>query len=870
MKKLSSNEIRTMWLDFFKSKGHLVIPSANLIPVNDKSLLWINAGVAALKQYFDGTRVPENKRLTNIQKCIRTNDFENVGKTSRHHTFFEMLGNFSIGDYFRKEAIDYAFEILTSPKYFDMPLDKLYFTYHPSDHDTFNFWRAHGVKEDHLIPLESNFWEIGEGPCGPNTEVFFDRGEKYDKDGKGVTLLQDEIENDRYLEIWGIVFSQFNAEPGVPRSEYKELPSKNIDTGAGLERIAAVLQETETNFETDLFMPLINKISELTNKKYTDDKVAFRVIADHIRATTFALSDGALFSNEGRGYVLRRLVRRAMRYGRKLGLNRPFLGELVDVVVEIYEDFYPYLHNEFTRVKKLILSEEKRFLLTLQNGENILRKVIETDKVITSETAFKLYDTYGFPLDITKEIAEEEGVKVDLSNFENLLNEQRERARKARGVENSMQSQSADLLAFTEPSEFSYDDNELTSVVIGTFVNGAKVDKIDDEGEIIVKKTPFYAESGGQVSDEGTLENDSTFAEIVSLSKAPHGQHLHHIKVHYGEVKVGDEVTLKIKDTKRQLTMRNHSATHLLQSALHLVLGDNITQQGSFVNDEYLRFDFNYDGKPSEKELNEIELKVNEFIARALPRKTEILPLEEAKKRGATALFSEKYGNIVRMVGFGNVSLELCGGTHVNNTADIGVFVILSEHSVAAGIRRIVATTSLNAYKEIKNREENNSRLLAALNAKNTNEALTAINQLQVENARLTKQIAGILQERVNEKSKELASKLEKVNDVYLLVMHLEGANRKFLSNVIDNLKVSDEARVIILSGEENGSYPLVVALSKSAIEKDLKAGVIMKKVATYLGGSGGGQPAFAQGSFKSKDKLGTLKDYVKKEVLNG
>ncbi|MGI6644227.1 MAG: alanine--tRNA ligase [Bacilli bacterium] len=870
MKYLSSNEIRKMWLDFFKSKDHTQIPSASLIPINDPTLLWINSGVAALKQYFDGSKVPTNKRLTNVQKSIRTNDIENVGNTSRHHTFFEMLGNFSIGDYFRKEAIEYAFEILTSPKYFALPLDKLYFTYHPSDKETYECWLSHGVKEDHLIPLEGNFWEIGEGPCGPNTEVFFDRGEKYDFDKKGIELLKQDIENDRYLEIWGIVFSQYNAKDGVPRSEYEELPSKNIDTGAGLERIACILQNADSNFETDLFSGIIRKTEEITGKKYEDDKAAFRVIADHIRATTFALSDGALFANDGRGYVLRRLVRRAMRYGRKLGVEEPFLKDLVDPVVEIYKDFYPEIATNKEKVKKLIENEEKRFLKTLKIGEALVYKIIENSGMITSEVAFKLYDTYGFPLDITKEIAKEENIVLELDKFEELLEEQRERARKARSKEDSMHVQSSDLLAFTKESKFCYDSFSKKAKVIGTFVDGKKVEEITDEGEIIVDVTPFYAEAGGQISDVGTLFSDDVLGEIDDVSKAPHDEHLHHVKLHYGTLKVGDVVTLKIEETRRKLIMRNHSATHLLQRALRDVLGESVTQQGSFVSDKYLRFDFNYEEGLSESVLNEVEEKVNEYIALGLPQITEILPLEEAKKRGAIAEFSEKYEDIVRVVGFGDVSLELCGGTHVKNTEDIGLFVILSEHSVAAGIRRIEATTSLNAYKEVKHREKLAHYLRLFLKAKTLQEALQLAKQLKETNDELKAKLEAFNRKKVSEYAKTLDVAFKEINDISLLVKFVEGGNRDFLVNLADELKAKDPSRVIVLIGEEDEKLPLIVTLGKEAIKKGYKAGDIMRKVAKHLEGSGGGNPSFAQGQGKNRDKIKTLEDYVIKEVLNG
>ena len=869
MKYLSSNEIRRLWLDFFTKKGHLQIPSASLIPVNDPTLLWINSGVAALKQYFDGSKAPQNPRLTNVQKSIRTNDIENVGKTSRHHTFFEMLGNFSIGDYFRKEAIAFAIEILTSEQYFAMPIEKLYFTYHPSDLATYEEWQKHGVKKENLIALEGNYWEIGEGPSGPNTEVFFDRGPKFDPKGQGVELLKEDIDNDRYIEIWGIVFSQFNAEKGKKREEYKELPSKNIDTGAGLERIAAILQDKETNFETDLFMPIIEKVSTLASVKYEDNLAAYRVISDHIRAATFALSDGAMFSNEGRGYVLRRLVRRAMRYGRQIGIEGTFLYKLVDVVVKIYEDFYTNLVNSKEKVKQLIKGEEERFIKTLQNGEQLMRKIIATEGEITSETAFKLYDTYGFPLDITKEIALEEGVPFNFDDFEKLLEEQRERARKARQDIDSMHKQSEDLLKFEEKSNFNYDKMTLTSTVIALFKDGSKVDELTESGEVILKETPFYAESGGQISDIGVMENKSTLVNVNFVLKAPHGQHLHQVEVQYGTLKVGDKLTLKVDEKKRLLTMRNHSATHLLQSALIEVLGEGITQQGSAVTDEYLRFDFNYENKVSETDLQLIEEKVNEHIASSLKMTCTQMNLKEAVVKGAKAMFTEKYDNFVRVVGFGDVSLELCGGTHVSDTSEIGIFIILSEHSIAAGIRRIEATTSLNAYREIKKREQLAKRMQNALDVNTLSEANVALKTLQTRKSELEKEVERLSDFQANVEVKNLMKNFVKIKDVNFLFGILKDKSRAELIRLIDKLKVKHENGVVVLIGSENNQFPILAAVGPEAIKEGYSAGVIVKNVALFLGGSGGGQKAFAQGAGKDSSKLSNVEEYLKELLFN-
>ena len=734
MRKLSSQQIRETWLNFFKERGHMIEPGASLIPHNDPSLLWINAGVAALKKYFDGSEIPESKRITNVQKCIRTNDIDNVGRTARHHTFFEMLGNFSIGDYFRKEIVEWAFDILTNEKYFGLEKDKLYITYHPSDLETRDLWIKQGMSKDHLIPLEGNFWQIGEGPCGPNTEVFYDRGEKWDENHLGVKLLEDDIENDRYIEIWGIVFSQFNAVNGVKREDYKELPHKNIDTGAGLERIACVLQGTDTNFETDLFFPIIEETQKLCQKPYESEYLMpYRVIADHIRACTFALADGELFSNEGRGYVLRRLLRRAMRYGQKLGFKEPFLYKLVPTVIEVMSGFYPYLIDKKDYLMKIIMSEEEKFLRTLTSGENMLNSMIEGKTSLSGEDAFKLYDTYGFPIELTLEICKDNNVDVDVEVFNACLNKQKEIARASRKNTESFNKQSKDLLDFNLPSEFTYDYSDLESVVIGLFKDGVKVDSIDDEGDVIVEKTNFYAEMGGQVADTGVVSNENFSANVTNVINAPNKQHLHHIKVSYGSLKVGDKLKLVLDKQRRFAIMRNHSATHLLQAALIKFIGNDVRQKGSFVNENYLRFDFSHFEKIDQSSLNRIERQVNEYISQAIEGKVLEPPIEEAKKIGALSEFDEKYGDIVRVVCFGDDSKEFCGGTHVKNTSDIGLFIIKSEESISSGVRRIEAVTSLEAYKYLKQKEELLGEVRLSLGVKSNGEILSRISSLNDE-----------------------------------------------------------------------------------------------------------------------------------------
>lgn len=857
MRFMTSEEIRMTWLNFFKERGHMIEPGASLIPHNDPSLLWINAGVAALKKYFDGSEIPECKRITNVQKCIRTNDIENVGKTARHHTFFEMLGNFSIGDYFRKEVIHRAFEILTSEKYFGMPKEKLYITYHPTDLEAKKYWIEAGMEESHLIPLEGNFWQIGEGPCGPNTEVFFDRGEKWDKDNIGVDLIRKDIENDRYIEIWGIVFSQFNAVNGVKREDYKELPHKNIDTGAGLERICCVLQNTETNFETDLFMPIIKATQKITNKPYEGKYLMpYRVIADHIRTCTFALADGETFSNEGRGYVLRRLLRRAMRYAQKLDLYEPFLYKLVDSVVDVMKCFYPYLVEKKEFVKKIIKGEEERFIKTLKNGETLLSEFIENKKELSGEEAFKLYDTFGFPIELTKEMCEDAGVTVDMDGFKECLNKQKELARASRKNIESFNKQSKDLLDFKEPSEYTYSDDTVEGKVIGLFKDGVKVDSIEDEGEVAFDVTNFYAEMGGQVADTGFIENKETRANVINVTKAPNKEHLHHVKVLYGSIKLGDRMSLNVDKNRHFSIMKNHSATHLLQSALIEVLGDECKQKGSFVNDEYLRFDFSFLRKIDSTELKKIERKVNEFIKEGIEEKTVVLPIEEAKKLNAISLFDEKYGDSVRVVEFGDVSKEFCGGTHVKNTSDIGLFKIISEGSISSGVRRIEARTSLAAYEYLVNREDVLNSAEEFENVKTDAEFLPKLTALQSEINQEIAKNKTLLTKMANLYAKTLVGDLDNNGSV---ISYFDEFERDGLLNMIDALKANRTDYVICLIGNENGKHPLIVAVSDSNIKKGIKAGDIVKKISSVLGGNGGGRPNLAQGNVIDISKLSQI-----------
>ena len=863
MKMLTSVEIRNIWLNFFKERGHMIEPGASLVPHNDPTLLWINSGVAALKKYFDGSEIPASRRITNVQKSIRTNDIENVGKTARHHTFFEMLGNFSIGDYFRNEVIPWAYEILTNEKYFGLDKDKIYVTYNPIDEDTKKLWIKCGLPESHLISLETNYWQIGEGPCGPNTEVFFDRGEKYDPENLGIKLLTDEIENDRYIEIWGIVFSQYNAVNGVDRKDYKELPSKNIDTGAGLERICCIIQGTETNFETDLFMPIIKEAEKYSEVKYENNKTAYRVISDHIRSCVFALADGAIFSNEGRGYVLRRLLRRAMRYGRKIGFNKPFLYNLVDITIKNMQDFYPYLITKKEKLEKTILDEENKFLRTLNSGEDVLNEMIKKNGKLTGADAFKLYDTFGFPFELTEEIALENGLSINKEEFDNLMKEQKERARASRVVIESMNKQSKDLLDCVVESKFDYNSTKLESKAVALFKDGVKVNSISDEGYVMFENTPLYAEMGGQVSDIGTVSNSNFSANVEGVSIAPNKQNLHKISVNAGELKVGDIVTLEVDEIRRHNIEANHSATHLLHKALKIVLGGEVTQKGSFVCEDYLRFDFNYNTKLTANQLNEIENIVNEFINNSIKEETLVLPIEEAVKTGAEHEFNEKYGDFVRVVTFGEISKEFCGGTHVKNTRDIGIFMITSEESISAGVRRIEATTGFAAYKNIKALQEKYNKINSIIGSKSVTETIDKVNTTLNEKANLIAKNNELTSKLSVLEANEIIKNSAELKDFSILVEYLKDASREMMVSILDIVKqkMNGKYLIVFIGQEANGSYPIVISGSK---DNGQNGNLILRGLNEKFTTSGGGRPDFVNGIIKSNDKVAILEEIKK------
>lgn len=854
---MTSDEIRDTWLRFFAERGHYIEPSASLVPLNDPSLLWINSGVAALKKYFDGTERPSHRRITNAQKSIRTNDIENVGHTARHHTFFEMLGNFSIGDYFRNEVIPWACELLFSADYFGFERERIYVTYHPSDLESRGLWIKCGLNPDHLIPLEDNFWNIGEGPCGPDTEIFYDRGPKYDPKDLGIKLLTDDIENDRYIEIWNIVFSQYNAVPGKKREEYQELPQKNIDTGAGLERLVCIVQNTETNYETDLFKPLLDAIAAAANQSYEGEaKLAYRVIADHIRSVTFALADGALFANEGRGYVLRRLLRRAARYANSLGLPTGFLSTLVQVVAKNMAHYYPYLIEKQTKIAKTVQNEEEKFARTLKSGEAMLLSYLDQgEKVLGGREAFRLFDTYGFPLELTVEIAAEHGLAVDTDGYAAEMAAQKERARLARGQKFSMGSQAADLLEFTAPSRFTYEENTLGATVIGLFKDGVKVDEITEEGEIIFDQTDFYAESGGQISDIGTVEGQNTAAEVTFVSKAPNKQYLHKVRIVYGSVKVGDRLELKPDFARRLSIKKNHSATHLLQKTLQTLVSLDIHQAGSYVADTVLHFDFNFDRKLSEEELNAVEAKVNAVIAAALPQSTAVMAKDEAKKTGAMSLFNEKYEDLVRVVSFGDYSKEFCAGTHVSNTSEIMVFAIVSEESVASGVRRLTAVTGLNAYKYLSQKRAELTDVRKAFSLNSDKEIPAKLKTLAAEREEFKGRIIALESKVCAAVAKQLKNSAEKIGEKTFFIARVNGFTHNQLTDLARELALSDPSACVFIADDNGIKKEIAVALG-TELQKQYKAGLLVRELATLLGGSGGGKPDMAFGGTNSLEKL--------------
>ncbi|GGE43040.1 alanine--tRNA ligase [Pullulanibacillus camelliae] len=874
MKRLSSKQVRQMFLDFFKEKGHRVEPSASLIPHEDPTLLWINSGVATLKKYFDGRVVPENPRIVNAQKAIRTNDIENVGYTARHHTFFEMLGNFSIGDYFKEEAITWAWEFLTSDKWIGFEPERLSVTIHPEDDEAFELWHKRiGLPKERIIRLEENFWDIGEGPSGPNTEIFYDRGEAYGNNPDDPELYPGG-ENERYLEVWNLVFSQFNHNPD---GSYTPLPKKNIDTGMGLERMVSIIQEAKTNFDTDLFIPLIKRIEEISGEQYgksTEKDIAFKVIADHVRAVSFAVSDGALPSNEGRGYVLRRLIRRAVRFAMELNIEKPFMYELVPLISEIMGEFYDVLESKTGLVQKIIRTEEERFHETLHDGLAILENVIEKaaaagETVIAGADVFKLYDTFGFPVELTEEYAEKAGLVIDHDGFEKELAAQRERARQARQTTDSMQVQDDTLRDITVASDFvGYSEHEVSSTVSVIVKGNDLVDfaQTGDEIKVILDVTPFYAESGGQIADKGMLTNQDTELLVQEVKKAPNGQHLHTVLVNKGHVKKGDVFVATVQSERRADTEKNHTATHLLHQALKDVLGTHVNQAGSLVAPERLRFDFTHFDKVNDEELARVEEIVNQKIWAKLPVNIFQKNIAEAKAMGAMALFGEKYGDIVRVVQIGDYSLELCGGCHVANTSEIGLFKIVAEAGIGAGTRRIEAVTGKAAFTLLNERLKDLQHIASLL--KTTIDGIPdrieglsqQIHQLEKEKESLTAKLG-------NTELNDIKQSIKKIEGVSVVARKIEGQDMNGLRAMVDKIKEQLQSVVVVLASVSGEKVNIASGVTDDLVKKGYHAGKLVKEVATRCGGGGGGRPDMAQAGGKNPQALDNALHYVEQWV---
>ena len=860
MQKLGLNEIREKYLSFFESKGHLRLPSFPLIPKDDNSLLLINAGMAPLKPYFKGEQVPPRKRVTTCQKCIRTPDIERVGKTARHGTYFEMLGNFSFGDYFKHEATAWAWEFIT--KVLEIPEEKLWVTIYEDDDEAKDIWvNEVGVQADRIVRLgkEDNFWEIGTGPCGPCSEIHYDRGAEF---GCGKPDCKIGCDCDRYMEFWNLVFTQFDKDED---GNYNRLAHPNIDTGMGLERIACIMQGVDNLFEVDTVRNIMKKISEVADVEYGDDEesdVSLRVITDHIRSTTFMIADGVQISNEGRGYVLRRLLRHAARHGKLLGVNDPFLYKIVDTVIEENRTAYPELESKADYIKKIIQTEEIRFSETINDGLSILESYVDELKAegkteLSGDKAFKLYDTYGFPVDITIEILSEQGITVNRDEFDACMAKQRETARNSRGntdelawKEDDFKKKFNDIMT----TEFVGYENREIKATVKAIVSGLDEFKHADakSGEVMIMldKTPFYGEGGGQIGDKGILKTETAVAEVIDTKKMGTDKFVHVCKITEGSISEGEEVTAIVCDTLRSQTEANHSATHLLQKALKLVLGDHVEQAGSFVSDERLRFDFSHYEAMTAEQLAQVEVIVNKVISEAVDVDCRVMPIEEANKLGAMSLFGEKYGSEVRVVKMGDFSLEFCGGTHVKNTSAIGLFKILSESSAAAGIRRIEAITGTGILKYLAEKEALIAEVGAALKCA-PSEAVSKIEAMQNDNKTLAKEIEALKEKMAGSGIDDMKNSAVEINGVKVITGKFRDADVNTLRKVGDTMKDAFECEVCITASESDGKVSLVCSANKAAVAKGIHCGMIIKSIASHVGGSGGGRPDSAQAGGK-------------------
>lgn len=863
MKKLGLQEVRKEFLDFFREKDHLVMDSFPLVPKDDKSLLLINAGMAPLKPYFTGETEPPRKRIVTCQKCVRTGDIENVGKTDRHATFFEMLGNFSFGDYFKDEAIEFAWEFMTER--LEIPKEKIWVTIYVDDDESFEIWNKKiGIEKEKIVRLgkEDNFWELEVGPCGPCSEIYIDRGEKY---GCGKDTCKPGCECDRYVEVWNLVFSQFDKDD---KGSYNSLKNKNIDTGMGLERMAAVLEGADNIFEVEEIRKVIKEVESVTGVTYGKDKKtdeSIRVVTDHIRAMTFLISDGILPSNEGRGYVLRRLIRRGARHGKLLGIEGAFLADLSTIIIELWGEQYPEIEKSEGKIKRVIKAEEEKFQETIDQGIHILDEYIgemkeQDETVLSGDKAFKLYDTYGFPLDLTREILEEKSLKVDEDEFNREMEEQRNRARSARegaGDRAWGKDDFSHKFKSFETSFKGYEYTKLNSRVIGIYVDEEKVLKLNEgeEGIILLNETPFYGEGGGQVGDTGTIEGDNFVSKVLDTKKTKDNVILHFVKVLSGEIREGKEVVSQVDISRRRDIARNHSATHLLHRALKDVLGDHVNQAGSIVSPNRLRFDFTHFEGISSDDLAKIECIVNENILEELEVSVIETTLEEAKKMGAMALFDEKYGGKVRVIKMNGYSMELCGGTHVGNTSNIGLFKILSESGIASGVRRIEAITGRRVYEhllEVEEQIDNVSKVLRSNKKDISEKAKDLIDELKTKE----KEIESYKGKMASSLADEVANEKRVINGINVVTYSFENVDIDGLRNLGDEIKNYLQTGIIVLASVSDDKVSFVTMVTQDLVKSGYHAGKIIKEVAAVTGGRGGGRPDMAQAGGKDPKKV--------------
>lgn len=873
MENIELHDIREKFLNFFESKGHLLHPSYSLIPKNDKSLLLIGAGMAPLKKYFTGEETPPAKRMTTSQKCVRTGDIDNVGKTLRHLTFFEMLGNFSFGDYFKTEAIHWAWEFLT--EVMKLPAEKLWVSVYEKDDEAYRIWHDEiGIPAERIVKLgkEDNFWELEVGPSGPDSEIHYDKGEEF---GCGSPDCKPGCDCDRFLEVWNLVFTQFDKDKN---GEYHPLPHPNIDTGMGLERIACIMENVDSVYDIKAIRKIMDTVADICGKKYgydKDDDVHFRIIGDHSRAITFLISDGVVPSNEGRGYVLRKLIRRASRHGMLLGIKQSFLEAPVTEVIESWGRAYPELIENKKVILEVLNTEEERFQRTIVQGTELLTQKIadlksKMKKVLSGEDAFVLYDTYGFPADLTEEILEDEGLSYDKEGFKEAMDEQRTRAREALDKSDSGWKKDSKIEFDSEIGKFSgYEMNETTTKITDIYVDGKKTDELPTEAEgiVILEDTPFYGESGGQVGDIGEIIGDDFRLEVLDTQKTKDGLYLQICKTVDGVAKKGAEVSTKIDTKRRDDIRRNHSATHLLHAALREVLGTHVHQAGSLVNPERLRFDFSHYQAMTEEEIKEVERIVNEKVLESIPVVTEIKSLKEAKDEGVTGLFESKYGDVVRVLKMGKFSMELCGGTHVRNTSEIGLFKIVSETGVAAGVRRIEAVTGHASYKYVLKNEELIKSVENRL--KTTRENIEQrIGEMEKHEREQRKEIESIKAKLLGNAASDMTSEIKEINGIKVLAKVFEGVEPNELKNIADEIRNKEDAILVIFASKNGGGLNLLVAASKSLVKEGINSGNIVRNIAKALGGNGGGRPDMAMAGAKDVDKVNEvfqkIADYIK------